>query len=233
MSDKASVLLIDIGGCEGCALSILRGLPQITELVDLYCRYLGNLDLERKYDIAIITGPICLNDEEIINILKKVREKSRIVIALGSCASVGGIIRFCRGGQEPRPEHRMFQPINAVIDVDYSIPGCPPAQQFIRSFLNSLNKGSGYFLSLFASVAKKKKLSGFDLLNDVVLSGLCVGCGACVLSCPTEALRLIEKRPDLIMEKCISCGTCYVRCPSASKLLIKSSIIIKPKLLKG
>lgn len=233
VGSKLRMLLIDIGGCEGCALSVMRAFPQISNLVDLRSKYLGNLDLSIKYDIAVITGPVCLNDRESIELLKTIRSNSKIVIAFGSCSSVGGIVRFCRGGQNPKPEHRVFQPINSVIEVDYAIPGCPPAPQVIFSFLTCLSRGTGYFLNLFASVAKIKRLSGFDLIDDIVLSGLCIGCGACILSCPTEALRLVEKRPDLIVEKCIRCGTCYVRCPRASQLLIKSSGVVKVKLLRG
>ncbi|HIQ03449.1 MAG TPA: 4Fe-4S dicluster domain-containing protein [Desulfurococcales archaeon] len=217
---KLRVLLLDIGGCEGCSIAVLRSLPTLQPNIDLHSQYLGNLDLNTKYDIAFIAGSICINDKEAIAKLKRVREISEIVIAFGSCASVGGITRFCRGGQEPRPEHRVFQTINSVIEVDYAIPGCPPAPQTVNAIVTSLIKGIGPFLKVFAALAKVKKLSGFDLLDDVVLTGLCVGCGACILSCPTDALQMIDRRPDLIVEKCIRCGTCYVRCPRATQILL-------------
>ncbi len=213
-------LLIDLGGCEGCPIAILRSLPGIADKIELHARQLGNADLSIDYDIVFVTGPVCINEEKIIEELKKIREKTEIMIAFGSCAAVGGITRFCRGGQDPRPDHRVYQPVSSVVEVDYAIPGCPPAPQIIKTLIDNLIHRPGPFLRVFAAVAKAKKLSGFDLLDDIVLSGLCIGCGACVLSCPTGALHMVEKKPDLIVEKCIRCGTCYVRCPRASQILL-------------
>ncbi len=218
---KPKIVLFDVGGCEGCPATIIRSLPRISNRVEIYAKYLGNFDINKKYDIALVTGSICINDEEMVKKLKQIRENSTILIAFGSCAAVGGVTRFCRGGQEPKPEHRVFQPINSVVEVDYAIPGCPPAPQILGTIVNNLTGRAGPFIKIFAAVAKSKKLSGFDLLDDVVLSGLCIGCGACVLSCPTGALQMIEKKPDLIVEKCIRCGTCYVRCPRATQLLLR------------
>ena len=221
MSSKLNVLVVDVGGCEGCVVSIFRALPQLAAIANIYSKYTGGSNLVKHYDVSFITGSACINDAKVIGKLKTIRDMSDIVVAYGSCASVGGITRFCRGGQEPKPEHRVYQPLSHIINVDYAIPGCPPAPALVVSFLNNLKHGGGYFLQLFAAVARVRKLSGFDLLDDVVLSGLCVGCGACVLSCPTGALHIVEGRPDLIVEKCIRCGTCYVRCPRASQLLIR------------
>jgi len=227
MEHKPSILVYDLGGCEGCPLSILRVYPELKKIADLYTHHLGKIDLDKEYDVAVITGPICINEPEDIDILKKIRTGVRTLIAYGSCASVGGITLFCRGGQEPRPEHRTFQPISAIINVDYAIPGCPPAPNLFIALVNSLRSGRGYFLQLFASVAKAKRLSGFDLLDNIVLTGLCISCGACIISCPTNALHMIDRKPDLIVEKCIRCGTCCVRCPRFTQVLVQKYALKK------
>ena len=42
----------------------------------------------------------------------------------------------------------------------------------------------------------------------------CVGCGACVGSCPVEAISMNDEGKAVIdAEKCISCGTCVAVCP--------------------
>ncbi len=236
------ILHIDIGGCEGCAVTVLRALPLIRQGVGLprggtllkaevHSKYLGNVDLNREYDIAIVTGSICLKDEEFVEKLKKVREISKILVAFGSCAAVGGVTLFARGGQLPKPEHMVWQPIAVVVDVDYAVPGCPPAPAAVKALLDQIVSGRGLFLNIFASAAKARKFSGYDLMDDVVLTGLCVGCGACVLSCPTQALQMIDRRPDLIPEKCIRCGTCYVRCPRATQVLMRR-FPARPKTLR-
>ena len=214
------ILIYDIGGCEGCPVSILREYGRLSQKANINSKHLGDIDIDRKYDVVIITGSVCINDEEVVSTVKKLRSNAKIVIAYGSCASVGNITLFSRGGQEPRPEHRTFQPVSTVIDVDYAIPGCPPAPMGLVSLIDALVSGKGPLLKVFSAIARMKKLSGFDLMDEVVLSGLCIGCGACVMSCPTHALHMIEKRPDLIVEKCIRCGTCCSRCPVFTRILV-------------
>lgn len=225
MRQKPRVLIYDLGGCEGCPISILRVYPELKGLAELYTKHLGEIDIHMKYDIAVITGPICINNPEDLDVLRNIRSRAKILIAYGSCASVGGITLFCRGGQEPRPEHRTFQPISVIVNVDYAVPGCPPAPNLFIALINGIKSGHGYFLQLFASVAKAKKLSGFDLLDTIVLPGLCISCGACIISCPTNALQMIDRKPDLIVEKCIRCGTCCVRCPRFTQILIQKYIL--------
>lgn len=221
MSRRLEILIHDLGGCEGCPLSIMRAYPQVMAFSNIYSKCLGNHTLDKKYDIAIVTGSVCINEPRIVEELKKIRENAYILVAYGSCASVGGITLFARGGREPRPEHRTYLPLSYVVDVDYAIPGCPPAPNFLVSLLNMIIRGKGYFLTVFAATAKAKKLSGFDLQDEIVLPGLCVGCGACVLSCPTHALQMVDKKPDLLPEKCIRCGACTIRCPRYTQILVR------------
>jgi len=57
------------------------------------------------------------------------------------------------------------------------------------------------------------KVSFADSLGkNVVLTGNCVGCGACVVVCPHGCLRLVKGRSDLCGE-CESCGFCARVCP--------------------
>jgi coenzyme F420 hydrogenase subunit beta len=51
-----------------------------------------------------------------------------------------------------------------------------------------------------------------SLATDVVESGRCVGCGACVAVCPYDCLTLIQGHPSLVKE-CKSCGICAQACP--------------------
>lgn len=103
------VLHIDIGGCEGCGVTVLRALPLIEKVAEVRSKYLGGVRIDgESYDVAVITGSVCLDSEELIEKLRAIREVSEYVIALGSCESVGGVTLFSRGGQRPRPEHRVW-----------------------------------------------------------------------------------------------------------------------------
>ncbi|MEM2192379.1 MAG: Coenzyme F420 hydrogenase/dehydrogenase, beta subunit C-terminal domain [Candidatus Hadarchaeales archaeon] len=56
-----------------------------------------------------------------------------------------------------------------------------------------------------------------DLEGDVVNRELCLGCGACVASCPVQCLSLRENRAALT-GTCINCGICYGGCPQTASL---------------
>ena len=42
----------------------------------------------------------------------------------------------------------------------------------------------------------------------------CSGCGDCADACPTDAITLVEGKPQRAAAKCIYCSTCYFLCPS-------------------
>jgi coenzyme F420 hydrogenase subunit beta len=60
-----------------------------------------------------------------------------------------------------------------------------------------------------------------SLATDVIQSGKCVVCGACVLVCPFNCLEYGEKEPSLIKE-CKICGICAQVCPQYEWSLSKA-----------
>jgi coenzyme F420 hydrogenase subunit beta len=57
------------------------------------------------------------------------------------------------------------------------------------------------------------EMPGFNDLNQkVITTGLCVGCAACVVSCPVKVLSLERERSTLVGE-CTNCGMCLKVCP--------------------
>jgi coenzyme F420 hydrogenase subunit beta len=51
-----------------------------------------------------------------------------------------------------------------------------------------------------------------SLATDVVESGRCMGCGACIVVCPYDCLKFVQGHPSLVKE-CKSCGICSQACP--------------------
>jgi F420-non-reducing hydrogenase small subunit len=106
-------------------------------------------------DVALIEGGV-RNDENIEK-LKELREQSKTIIALGTCACFGGIPGIGSGfsmietlsrayGDEFSPEgiphlEKRVSPIDSIVEVDYYIPGCPPPVDFLARSLLSLIKG--------------------------------------------------------------------------------------------
>lgn len=46
-----------------------------------------------------------------------------------------------------------------------------------------------------------------------ILKDVCIGCSHCMRVCPTEALRVIDGKAELIEDRCIDCGECFRVCP--------------------
>ena len=47
----------------------------------------------------------------------------------------------------------------------------------------------------------------------VEISFACVGCGACLITCPERALRPARRRPALLASRCTGCLACLEVCP--------------------
>jgi coenzyme F420-reducing hydrogenase gamma subunit len=87
------------------------------------------------YQIAFIEGSCTRESDEAR--LKQIRQQAAVVIALGTCAHLGGVntLKFLHPLEEVRQyvygDHADWydtydaRPIDAVIPVDYFIPGCP------------------------------------------------------------------------------------------------------------
>ncbi len=52
---------------------------------------------------------------------------------------------------------------------------------------------------------------------------LCLSCGACVGSCPTESITLVDTWIEFD-DSCISCGVCVTVCPAAALRLPEKEI---------
>ncbi len=72
--------------------------------------------------------------------------------------------------------------------------------------------------SLISYRLSKRRLKGrkeakfATLKKQVIDTGLCSSCGACIASCSEHALEMINDRPRLT-GKCTACGVCVHQCP--------------------
>jgi len=172
-------LAIGIGStCEGCGIAILdlnEKILDLASLADIVYWVLGLdfklSDLEKfkdkEIDVSIHHGTI--RTSEHVHGAHLLREKSKVLIAFGSCSSFGGIPGLCNVTnreeifevaykQTPstiNPEfvtpqtkithngHELTLPelydegraLNQVVDVDYYLPGCPPAVELIERLI--------------------------------------------------------------------------------------------------
>lgn len=222
-----------MSACTGCIISLVdtyEKLPEVLGLIDLvYCTTISDANttistlgdktcISRDYpenvDIALVEGSICLDDAHSMELIKDIRNKSKLVVALGACSATGGITRLGRGGQSPQPTHCSFVPVGKVVPVDFAIPGCAPSTESIVQFLVAALNNDLEYLEPYADFAKNHiDSNGYDLIKYVISEDLCMGCGTCVSSCPTRAISMQDGKPNINLEFCINCGVCILQCP--------------------
>jgi coenzyme F420 hydrogenase subunit gamma len=214
---KPKILSSQFSGCSGCLISLLDNYDILLDLLDAVdYRYETTIADVREVpdediDIAIVHGSICLQDKKEVEQIKKIRQVSKYVVALGGCATTGNVTRFSVGGQAAKPMHESFVPISNLVKVDFALPGCPTGAEAIANTVLAAVGGDVDYLAPLATLAGFA--CGCDLLVKIVGQGLCIGCGSCSMACPTRAIEMDYGRPHVNQELCIKCGACYAQCP--------------------
>jgi coenzyme F420 hydrogenase subunit gamma len=229
VANKITVGHVHMSGCTGCLVSFADNYEGLFKILDDYADLVYALTLVDvrhvpEMDVALVEGSVCIQDENAVEEIKETRKKAKVVVALGGCASYGNITRFCRGGQWNQPQHESYLPIGDLIDVDVTLPGCPPGPQAIRNVCvmaylllqgNDEQKAlAAAYLTPLMNLAKRgTSACGCDLMVDVINQGLCMGCGTCAASCPVRAISMEYGKPQIDRDMCVKCGACYAQCP--------------------
>ncbi len=216
--------LSSCSGCQTAFLDMFDELADVMEAIDIvYSDFLSESREIPKVDIAFVEGAFAVDYEPHEHLIDILSIKAKSIVAVGACASFGGIRRYSVGAQAPRPSHQAAIPITEVAILQplirYAIPGCPPNPSLLYNFILALLEVNEDFLKPFEAMAMSTMASGYDILTEVVNKGLCTGCGTCVSACPTRALEFCKRtqRPLLNRELCVNCGSCLAVCPQSFK----------------
>jgi len=178
--DRLRVATVWLGGCSGCHMSFLdldEFLLELAEKIELvYSPVVDVKEYPDKVDLCLVEGAVC--NEDNLEIIRKIRRRTRIVVAFGDCAVTGNVpaIRnqlglgngesvlqraYIEGAQTnpgvPRqpgivpPLLDRVQPVHEVVHVDYYLPGCPPPAERIKAVVAQVLAGT------------EPKLEGADL----------------------------------------------------------------------
>ena len=153
-SPKPRLGVFKFASCDGCQLSLLDcedELLAVAGAVEIAnFREASSAVADGPYDLALVEGS--LTTEHDIALAKEIRESSRFVVAIGACATAGGIQALRNFGDVAafaravyaRPEYiatlGTSVPISAHIAVDYELRGCPINKrqlvEVLAAFLN-------------------------------------------------------------------------------------------------
>ncbi|RME34364.1 MAG: NADP oxidoreductase [Gammaproteobacteria bacterium] len=163
---KIRIATTSLAGCFGCHMSFLdidERLLELTRMADFDRSPLTDIKQLGRCDIGIIEGGVC--NAENVEVLRQFRERCTHLVAIGACAINGGIpalrnrypLEACleeaylrgEGLHQPAipddpelpPLLEKVLPVHEVVQVDYTIPGCPPSADAIWSVLCALLAG--------------------------------------------------------------------------------------------
>ncbi len=148
--EKLKIGIEGISGCAGCLLTFIYGecFKEITKLVDIKSfPLIKEESYKGKFDYCFIEGTVCF-DKDIIK-LNELRKRSKKIVALGSCAHLGGVPSM----KNFLDQHKVMKfvyptynhlrvsnptPIDMHIKVDYYLPQCPPNKDEIVEFIKCI-----------------------------------------------------------------------------------------------
>jgi NAD-reducing hydrogenase small subunit len=162
---KARVATLWLDGCSGCHMSLLdidEAIIAVAQRLDIvYGPLVDAQEFPLDVDVALVEGAISSQDD--LEKIHHVRERSRILVALGDCAvtsNVPGMRNrfppkailervYIEGAdvQKGIPTDgvpallRHAIPLQDVVKVDLHVPGCPPSAASILYVLNELLDG--------------------------------------------------------------------------------------------
>jgi len=236
---KPKVAFFDFSDCEGCQLQFAnmgQVLLQLTEHLDIVnFREIMSED-GQDYDIAFVEGSIT-TDRDVVRI-KKIREKAKVVIALGACATIGGVNGIKNRSLLELAKKRVYgdkadtvntiptMPVSGVIKVDCSIHGCPVYIPEVLAAVKSLLMGKPYLPPNYSVCVECKMNENVcryekdqECMGPVTRAGCnswcinngnkCYGCRGLVDNPATDAQKEILNKYGLKLEDILNSFTLY------------------------
>jgi len=166
--NKPTLGILPLQGCFGCQLNMLDLHEQfydVHKMFDIRFSYLMDVKEPPELDIGLVEGCVANNENE--EKLAAFRKKCDKLVSLGTCACYGGVPGLrnlysvedvvdrayvqsestVKGSALPDSSHvpslnNHVRTVSDVVDVDFSIPGCPSPHDLILTSLKNIVAGT-------------------------------------------------------------------------------------------
>ncbi|MEJ2033050.1 MAG: hypothetical protein P8Y63_08445 [Deltaproteobacteria bacterium] len=141
--------------CSGCEFEFIYFQRRILETLQnfdfVFCRMVSSGGTpDGPFDLALVEGTVTESWQ--VDELKKIRDQSRLLYAIGSCAVNGGIPAIKATVVEQEAEKRVYSDlstihsirphaIDAYVKIDGTIKGCPPGEPELHRVLAAVLLG--------------------------------------------------------------------------------------------
>jgi coenzyme F420-reducing hydrogenase gamma subunit len=200
--DKPRVGIYGLTGCAGDQLVILNCEDELLDIagsldIKFFPMATSANDEECRLDIAFVEGAVVQPEDE--EMLRKLRDRAGLLVAIGTCAVWGGvqamkneISRDELKQQVYGPDGKVFettaaQPLSHFVKVDMAVSGCPIEKEQLHQTLAALLHGDLPRLPNYAVCAECKMRENPCVLIENGL--LCLGpitVAGCNASCPSH-----------------------------------------------
>jgi len=162
---KIRMATVWLDGCSGCHMSFLdldERLLEVAEKVDLvFSPLVDAKEFPEHVDVALVEGAV--GTEEDVERIRRVRERTKLLIALGDCAVTGNVPAMRNSFPVQEVLDRAYRenatlaqqiptdtlprllprsrPVHEVVPVDLFVAGCPPPAGLIYDVLQELLAG--------------------------------------------------------------------------------------------
>lgn len=144
---KPKVAIVSLTSCEGCQFALLDlgqkflDFANSVEMID-FRLIEDEEDKGGKLDLILVEGNPVTKDN--IKTLKNARKRSKLLVALGNCAAMGGVPEIKNYHQKTNTIKHVYKYIQGIsnpeireidnfVKVDFVFPGCPiNAQEFLQ-----------------------------------------------------------------------------------------------------
>ena len=221
------VVVVGLASCFGCQLQITNAEAHLMDVlgqIDLRYWQLASSDpMPEEFDVAVIEGAVTTEESE--QLVKRLRERARVVIAIGACATTAGIPGMAAEGFIQRPGSvydtvpdacgEMISPrsVGSVVDVDFEVRCCPiDSYDFIDVLQQALYGSNKVPATATMCGSCKRNETGCFYRKGVLCLGLVTraGCNArCVnLGRPCNGCRGLSPDANLAAARaaCVEAG---------------------------